>query len=76
MGGGINTNMNLVGKLSAFYRTRTYFTYKPASNEQVSRYFASMSTTSEHILPIRKLHIEELVGILPACLPQQDSFHL
>ena len=36
-----SVNWNLVGKLPTFYRTRTSFTYKTASNRRFSRKYVS-----------------------------------
>ena len=76
MEGEIGTNKNLVGKLPAFYRDRTYFTYKTASNRRFSRKFASRSTASEHILRIRQCQIEDLVGNSPAGVLHPNTFYV
>ena len=76
MEGVIGTNKNLVGKLRTFYRTKTHFTYKTASNRRFSRKFAGRYTASEHILRIRLLQIGDLVGNLTAGLLHPNTFYV
>ena len=68
-------NWNLVDKLPTFYRTKTHFTYKIASNRWFSRKFADRYTASIHILRIRQFQIGYLVGNSQAGLLHPNTFY-
>ena len=75
-GGGINTNMNLVGKLPAFYRTRHILRIRQLQIGVLVGNFAGRYTASVHILRIRQLQFGVLVGNLPAGVLHPYTFYV